>query len=144
MTRDAVIRAKIDRLKILGREEGIAFRFSEDTESRDVAQTDPKNRPNTVPAHRLLKLTHQLGGAKMQWKLLETLYAAYFERGMDLADPGVLAGLATGILGKDKECLVSFINSDLLKSEVLEDEEQGRTVRFSRNLSIANFLLMIR
>lgn len=128
INRDNIIRAKIARLKTLGREEGIAFRFSEDSNSTDAAQTDPKNRPNTVPAHRLLRLAFQIGGAEMQWQVLNKLYSAYFEHGMDVSDVGVLAVLATDVLGKDRDCLVSFLNSELLKSEVLEEEEQGRTV----------------
>lgn len=121
------MRAKIDRLILLGRSEGISFRFADDEKKQqDAAQMDPRDRPNTVLAHRLLRLAFQQGGASLQWNLLDRLYSAYFEHGMDIADVSVLALLATELLGKDRECLESFLNSERFKTEILEDEEEGR------------------
>ena len=66
------------RLVDLGREAGIPFRFGQ------VARI-----PNTRAAHALVALAGERADAVM-----EAIFAAYFERGEDIGDLGVLAAAA--------------------------------------------------
>lgn len=66
-----------------GRRAGLVFRH-------DLMQ----RTPNTVASHVLVAFAHEAGGAAMQDRVVEVLFAAYFTRGADTGDPGVLAGIA--------------------------------------------------
>lgn len=134
--------AKLERVIALGKQDGIKFRFASSPEEKArAAQMDPKLRPNTVAAHRLLRFAFQMGGSETQAALLDVLFSAYFENGEDIADSRTLSELAAPILAKDPESLVMFIESELLKSEVLEDEEHGRKLGVS---GVPSFLFDFR
>ena len=49
--------------------------------------------PNTAAAHRLLALGARYLDRQAQDRLLDRLFAAYFQRGEDLADAGTLAAI---------------------------------------------------
>lgn len=63
-----------------GAEEGIAFNF----EAIEIS-------PNTNAAHRLIRWALTAG---VQDEVVEALFKAYFEQGLDIGDPMVLADLA--------------------------------------------------
>jgi predicted DsbA family dithiol-disulfide isomerase len=65
------------RLTALGLEAGIAFDFEAISRS-----------PNTLDAHRLIRFASAAGKAD---EVVERLFAAYFERGLDIGDRAVLA-----------------------------------------------------
>ncbi|MDN0075685.1 DsbA family oxidoreductase [Crenobacter sp. SG2303] len=50
--------------------------------------------PNTMAGHRLIQYAGQLGGPKRQEALIEVLFQAYFQHGLDIGRPAVLASLA--------------------------------------------------
>lgn len=59
--------------------------------------------PNTRAAHRLLEWVYLQKGWQVQHQLVETLFQAYFSRGLDLGDLGVLEAMAEshGLSGPD-------------------------------------------
>jgi predicted DsbA family dithiol-disulfide isomerase len=59
-----------------------------------------KRRVNTFDAHRLTAWALDVAGARTQHALHQRLFRAYFTEGLDVADHGVLAGLA-GEVGLD-------------------------------------------
>ncbi len=63
----------------IGRKAGLAFRH-------DLMQ----RTPNTVASHALVRLAHEQGGAAMQDRAVEALFAAYFTEGADVGDRAVL------------------------------------------------------
>jgi predicted DsbA family dithiol-disulfide isomerase len=65
-------------------------------------------RANTLLAHRLLVLTETTGH---QHELKERLLRAYFEDGLDVGDPDVLAQCAADV-GLDRERVRAFLDSD--------------------------------
>jgi predicted DsbA family dithiol-disulfide isomerase len=90
-----------------GAAEGIAFAF------------DRMNRtPNTLDAHRLIWLAGQRG---VQDAVVERLFRAYFEEGLDLNGPAMLIRLAVegGIPAVDAERLLA---GDEGRDEVLREE----------------------
>lgn len=50
--------------------------------------------PNTLASHVLIRLAHQTGGAVLQDRVVEALFAAYFQHGRDVGSHEVLADLA--------------------------------------------------
>jgi predicted DsbA family dithiol-disulfide isomerase len=50
--------------------------------------------PNTVAAHALVRLARSEGGADLQERLVDALFAAYFTHGQDIGDHAVLAQIA--------------------------------------------------
>lgn len=63
--------------------EGLAFRS-------DLMLTTP----NTLASHVLIRLAHRVGGAALQDRVVEALFAAYFSQGEDVGDPAVLTRIA--------------------------------------------------
>jgi len=53
--------------------------------------------PNTADAHRLLERARELGSPEQRERLLERLFAAYFQYDEDLGDPTTLLAIAEGI-----------------------------------------------
>ena len=90
-----------------GRAAGLEFRFER------MART-----PNTIEAHRLLRLAEPSG---LQDALAEALFRAYFQDGMDIGDRGVLAGLgrATGL---DDATLAKFAAGVAGRDDVLSED----------------------
>jgi predicted DsbA family dithiol-disulfide isomerase len=50
--------------------------------------------PNSVAAHALARLARTEGGAALQERVVDALFAAYFTYGQDISDPGVLERIA--------------------------------------------------
>jgi predicted DsbA family dithiol-disulfide isomerase len=77
----AAVSAAEERLRGVGVEVGIAFRFDR------ICRT-----PNTRAAHRLIARAAQVDRAE---PVAEALFAAYFERGLDIGDVAVLVETAS-------------------------------------------------
>jgi predicted DsbA family dithiol-disulfide isomerase len=77
---EAAFKAGRDRVAEEGRKAGIAFAFDKISVS-----------PNTLKAHALVDWAEQ---QRVAPKLVEALFAAYFEDGRDLSDDAVLAEIA--------------------------------------------------
>ncbi len=71
-------------------------------------------RANTLLAHRLLLMTEMTGH---QHELKARLLRAYFEDGLDVGDPEVLASLAAEV-GLDRDQVLAFLESDAGAAEV--------------------------
>lgn len=71
-------------------------------------------RANTLLAHRLLVLTEATGH---QPALKERLLRAYFEHGLDIGDPDVLADCAADV-GLDRDRARAFLDTDDAAAEV--------------------------
>jgi predicted DsbA family dithiol-disulfide isomerase len=50
--------------------------------------------PNTVAAHALVRLARLEGGAVLQERIVDALFAGYFTHGQDIGDPAVLERIA--------------------------------------------------
>ncbi|MSP88071.1 MAG: DsbA family oxidoreductase [Alphaproteobacteria bacterium] len=92
--------AKADQIyrtiRQVGEAEGIAFRFEKITRT-----------PNTVDAHRLVRLAGIVG---QQDAMVEALFQAYFLNGANLSDAAALAEIAAGA-GMDKAEAAEFLAS---------------------------------
>ncbi|MBB6187100.1 DsbA family oxidoreductase [Rhodanobacter sp. MP7CTX1] len=77
--------------------------------------------PNTVPAHALARLAYVEGGAALQGRVVEGLFAAYFTHGNDISDQAVLeriadeAGMESGAVNRS---LPSHIEVRKLDAEI--------------------------
>jgi predicted DsbA family dithiol-disulfide isomerase len=84
------------------------------------------NVGNTVDSHRLVEFskTEEQGGGKHTDALMTALFRAYFEEKKDLSSEDVLIE-AAGIAGlpASKEHLQTFLRSDQLRKDVLQDAE---------------------
>jgi predicted DsbA family dithiol-disulfide isomerase len=78
--------------------------------------------PNTVDAHRVVHLAGALG---LQHEVVERLFRAYFQEGVDVGDRAELARLA-GEAGMDAEEVSEFLASDALEAEVVAEDAQFR------------------
>lgn len=87
------------RIVPLGSAEGIAFDF----DAISVA-------PNTLDAHRLIRWAGS-AGADVQNRLVETLFAFYFEQGKDVGNPAVLVEAAAAA-GMDPAIAESLLPTD--------------------------------
>ena len=94
----------------VGRRAGLAFRY-------DLMQ----RTPNTVASHVLVAFAHEAGGAVMQDRVVEALFAAYFTQGADVGDHGVLAGVAAAC-GLDR-ARVDAVLADPERAAAIEREE---------------------
>jgi predicted DsbA family dithiol-disulfide isomerase len=99
-----------------GAEEGISFAFDKMTRT-----------PNTLDAHRLIWLAGKLG---VQDAMVERLFRAYFEEGLDLNDRPVLVRLAVegGIPAPDVERLLA---EDEGRADVLREEAEYKSLGVS-------------
>ena len=50
--------------------------------------------PNTLASHVLIRLAHRAGGSALQDRVVEALFAAYFQHGRDVGSHEILADLA--------------------------------------------------
>lgn len=98
------------RVAAVGAAEGLEFRHDL------VART-----PNTLASHALIRLAHEIGGADLQGRVVEALFAAYFTRGNDVGNPAVLAELAEAT-GLDRRRALAFL-SDPASAEAASQEE---------------------
>lgn len=97
-----------------GAEDGLVFRHDL------MART-----PNTVASHALIHLAHELGGAALQDRVVEALFAAYFTQGRDVGDPAVLADLAEAA-GMDRTRVATYLADPASGAAVRRDEELAR------------------
>ncbi|HET6950499.1 MAG TPA: DsbA family oxidoreductase [Acidimicrobiales bacterium] len=85
-----------------------------------------KRRVNTFDAHRLAAWALEAGGAGAQHDLHQRLFRAYFTDDLDIADHGVLAGLAADA-GLDRdlaaEALATGAHADTVRAEELRAGE---------------------
>ena len=70
--------------------------------------------PNTVDAHRLIRLAGQQG---KQDVVVEGLFAAYFNEGRDIGDPTILADVGASA-GLDRARILAMLASDEGQAEV--------------------------
>ena len=97
--------AAMERVMSMAEDEGLTFRF------------DDALAVNTFTAHRLLWFAEQEADAAVQRALAEKLFEAHFTNGENVADPDVLADLATEV-GLDRERTRIFLASDEGTDEV--------------------------
>lgn len=98
-----------------GRAAGVEFRHAL------MART-----PNTVAAHRLIRLAGQQGPA-VQDKVVEALFVAYFQQGQDIGDRVVLAAIAAA-QGLDA---ATHLDGDEGEAEVLQEDAGFRRAGLS-------------
>ena len=89
-----------------GRAAGLAFRHDL------MART-----PNTVEAHRLIRLAAPSG---VQHAVVDRLFRAYFQEGEDIGDPAVLARLGAEA-GLDEAALAAISAGEAARSEVVTE-----------------------
>ena len=87
-----------------GRAAGLAFR-----------QDLMLRTPNTVEAHRLIRLSAPAG---VQHAVVERLFRAYFQEGKDIGDRAVLAAEGTAA-GMAEDAIAAFAAGDAAREEVM-------------------------
>jgi predicted DsbA family dithiol-disulfide isomerase len=100
----------------VGRSEGLVFNHDK-----------MERTPNTVDAHRLIRLAGQQG---KQPDVVEGLFAAYFNEGRDIGDPTVLADIGASA-GLDRTRILAMIASDEGLAEVRSELQRGMNLRVS-------------
>src|SRR6202030_133893 len=93
-----------------GRSEGLAFNHDK-----------MKRTPNTLDAHRLIRLAGQQG---KQDDVVEGLFAAYFNEGRDVGDPTVLADVGASA-GLDRARILAMLASDEGLAEVRSELQRA-------------------
>jgi predicted DsbA family dithiol-disulfide isomerase len=96
-----------------GRSEGLVFNHDK-----------MERTPNTIDAHRLIRLAGQQG---KQHDVVEGLFVAYFNEGRDIGDPTVLADIGASA-GLDRARILAMLASDEAQAEVRS--ELQRAVNF--------------
>lgn len=109
---EAAGRQMIDRVEAVAAEEGMLWRHHQ------------SQRVGTVDAHRLLHLALHGGGPKLQGELKERLFAAYFSEAANVADHGVLRGLAAEV-GLDAARVDEVLAGAEFLDEVYADQQQA-------------------
>ena len=109
-----------------GRRAGLQFRH-------DLMQ----RTPNTVASHVLVAFANESGGAAMQDRVVEALFTAYFTRGADVGDHGVLVGLAAGCGLDPAQVAAALVEPDRAEAIVQED----RAVRGQGFGGVPSFVL---
>ena len=83
--------------------------------------------PNTIDAHRLIRLAGQQG---KQDVVVEGLFAAYFNEGRDVGDPTVLADVGASA-GLDRARFLAMLASDEGQAEVRSELKRAASLRVS-------------
>ncbi|MDB5315433.1 MAG: putative dithiol-disulfide isomerase involved in polyketide biosynthesis [Rhodospirillales bacterium] len=104
-------RQKDAQVAEFGRAAGLEFRFDRMTWT-----------PNTVQAHRLLRLAAPTG---RQDALAEALFAAYFQEGQDIGDVAVLSAIGRAA-GLDAATIAEFEGGVAGRAEVLAEDAAMR------------------
>ena len=81
--------------------------------------------PNTLASHALIRLAHATGGAAMQDRIVEALFAGYFTHGRDVGDHAVLADVAEEA-GIDRASALAFISDPQSLEAVAQEEGLAR------------------
>jgi predicted DsbA family dithiol-disulfide isomerase len=76
--------------------------------------------PNTVDAHRLIRLAGEAGAAR-QDAVMEALFQGYFQDGADIGDQAELARLA-GQAGMDTASVAAFLAGDAGREAVVQED----------------------
>ena len=100
-----------DRIRQVGREEGISFAFERITRT-----------PNTVDSHRLIQFAARSG---QQGVIVEALFAAYFLEGRDIGEIAVLADIAVAC-GLDRNDVERYLVEGDDRAQVLFLDENAR------------------
>lgn len=96
------------RLGALGPDVGIHYRF------------DRALRVSTTNAHRLSTWAYETAGAEKQGQIIDALFRAYFEEGINIASPEELMKLADAV-GLSGGEAAEMLASDAFRSEVARD-----------------------
>lgn len=112
---DERIRTMHDELAAIGRDEGIAFLFSE-----------IERAPNTLDAHRAIRFAAEEGPVA-QGALIEGLFEAYFTEGEDISSLDVVERVAEEV-GIDSETLRERLDGDEDVEIVREEIERARAI----------------
>src|ERR1700730_105957 len=99
-----------------GRSEGLVFNHDK-----------MERTPNTINAHRLIRLAGQQG---KQNDVVEGLFAAYFDEGRDIGDPTVLADVGASA-GLDRARILAMLASDEGLGEVRSELRRAVSLRVS-------------
>lgn len=83
--------------------------------------------PNTVEAHRLMRLAEPSGH---QHSMMEAIFRAYFHEGRDIGDRDVLAELGRGV-GLDDATIAVFADGHAARHEVMAEDEAYRRAGIS-------------
>jgi predicted DsbA family dithiol-disulfide isomerase len=88
-----------------------------------------RNRPNTLDAHRLCYRAQSRGYRQEQVRALaDALFAAHFQRGLDIGDVETLADLAA-TCGDKREAVLAYLDSDrdvaAVKRMAAQVQQQG-------------------
>ena len=78
--------------------------------------------PNTVDAHRVIRLAESAG---VQDAVVEALFRGYFAEGQDVGDAATLVALAAGA-GLDGKAVAAMLGSDEGRAEVLGEDMAAR------------------
>jgi predicted DsbA family dithiol-disulfide isomerase len=104
------------RISEAGQAVGIEFRFDRMTRT-----------PNTVDAHRVIRLAGEMG---VQDAVVERLFHAYFAEGRDIGDAATLAELAAEA-GLDAGEVTRLLNGEAERDAVLEEDAMARRAGLS-------------
>lgn len=110
----AAIQQMQDRVEAVAAEEGLLYRLSETMHL------------NTMDAHRLLHLAHDVGGAELQGAVKEALLAAYFLQARNVADHEVLREVAVEA-GLPAERVAAVLAGDDYADAVHADVAQAQS-----------------
>jgi predicted DsbA family dithiol-disulfide isomerase len=86
--------------------------------------------PNTLDAHRVIRLAGEHGGPALQHRVVEALFEAYFHGGRDIGDHATLAEVAGGA-GLDPALVAATLASRQCEAEVLDEDEGFRRMGLS-------------
>lgn len=111
-------------LTAAGKTEGINFRFER-----------IRRVPNTINAHRIMKLAESAGGDAMQ--VGENILRAFFEDGADISERDVLIDIG-GRSGLASQAIAATLDDEATRQAVLSQEAQ---VRQSGVTGIPDFLI---
>ena len=81
-----------------------------------------RRTPNTIDAHRVIRLAGQHG---VQNQVVEALFRGYFTEGADIGDPVTLASLA-GSAGLDPVAVAVMLAGEAGRQEVLAADQSAR------------------
>jgi predicted DsbA family dithiol-disulfide isomerase len=102
-----------DQVEAVAAEEGLVFRLGDTLHL------------NTVDAHRVIHLAHEIGGTDLQGRVKEALLDAYFAQGRNLADHAVLREVAVAC-GLDAARVDEVLAGSAYTDEVWADMEQAQ------------------
>lgn len=100
-----------DNIRRVGAAEGIDFRFDL------IART-----PNTLQSHRLVRRAGALG---RQQEVVEALFRAYFQEGLNVGDPETLAAIAADC-GLDRDDTLTWLAGDEEREAVVAEDAGAR------------------